>query len=92
MVHVIAYDLHNPGRDYDDIAELIKTASGGWAHPQGSVWFVDSLKSPAWWRDQLKQAGDSNDEFFVARWGGNWASYNQDPEINDWLNDTRRRW
>jgi hypothetical protein len=92
MVHVITYDLHKPERDYEKVSAVIKTADGGWAHPQGSVWFVDTLKSPSDWVERLRRTGDPNDEFFVARLQHNWASINMDNDVVVWLNDPRRRW
>jgi hypothetical protein len=91
MVLIVAYDLHNPGRDYDDIAELLKSARSS-AHPQGSVWFLDTDREPAWWRDELKERGDSNDEYFVARMRQHWAGFNTDSDVVDWLKSSSRTW
>lgn len=62
VILIVTYDLHDAGRDYDSVTEVLKSASGGWAHPQGSVWFIDTLDDPARWRDRLKATGDANDE------------------------------
>jgi hypothetical protein len=90
----VTYDLHQPGRDYPAVEKLLESASGGYFHALGSVWFVDTLNDPAWWRDQLKVAGDSNDQHFVGRMrtgAGEWASWNMGAAAN-WLNDPIRRW
>jgi hypothetical protein len=92
MVHVVAYDLHNPGRDYTKIEGVLKSADGGWAHPQGSVWFIDTLDQASTWVDRLRAVGDANDEYFVGRMQRSWSSWNMDKEVVDWLNDGRRRW
>lgn len=92
MIHVVTYDLHNPGRDYAKVETVLKSADGGWAHPQGSVWFVDTVRDPGWWVDRLRAAGDANDEHFVARMQRSWTSWNMNKPCVDWLNDASRRW
>ena len=92
MILEIAYDLHNPGRDYDAVERVIKKA-GSWAHPQGSVWLVDTLTSCSALRDALKAAADPNDEFLVVRLAPrDWASSNMDKDVVAWLKDSARRW
>jgi hypothetical protein len=91
VILVASYDLHQPGRDYEDVADLLKTASGGYCHFQGSVWLLDTLKDPAWWRDQLKHRGDANDEYFVSRLQRNWANFNDAVAVR-WLKHPSRRW
>jgi hypothetical protein len=39
------------------------------------VWLLDTSKEPSVWRDALKEAGDPNDEYLVARLSHNWASF-----------------
>jgi hypothetical protein len=92
MILIVAYDLHNPGRDYEKVAAALRASDGGWAHPQGSVWLIDTRDEPSAWRDRLSALGDSNDEFLVTRLQHNWASRNTDQAVNDWLKDPRRRW
>lgn len=91
MILLITYDLHNPGQDYDNVIEVIKTAAS-WAHPQGSVWLVDTTRTPAEWRDTLKAAGDPNDEYFVSRLAHNWASMGMDKDVVAWLKSPARNW
>jgi hypothetical protein len=86
-----AYDLHAPGRDYDDIAGLLKSARN-WAHPQGSVWWLDTGREPEWWVDELRKRGDANDEYFVVRMRQNWAGWNCGQKMYDWLNQPSRSW
>lgn len=92
MIHVITYDLHNPGRDYEAVAAYIKAQATSWAHPQGSVWLVDSAAGPAAWRDGLASVTDENDEFFVSRLAHNWASTNMDADVAAWLKNPARSW
>lgn len=91
MILVVTYDLHAPGRDYAAIEAVLKRARS-WAHPQGSVWLLDTNDSPQTWVSALKQAGDVNDEYFVARLSHNWWSQNMDREVIDWLKSPARSW
>jgi hypothetical protein len=91
MVMIVAYDLHNPGRDYEDVTAVLKKADA-WAHPEGSVWFLDDAREPDWWRDQLRDAGDVNDEYFVARMHQYWAAFRVGDEVADWLKSPNRTW
>jgi hypothetical protein len=92
MILAVAYDLHNPGRDYPKIEAALKKADGGWAHPQGSFWIIDTSEVCSVWRDRLTALGDATDEFFVAQLQKHWASQNMDQGVVTWLNDLRRRW
>jgi hypothetical protein len=94
MVLTIAFDLHNPTRNYAAVTSAIKTKAGElWAHPQGSVWFVDTLDAPLEWATYLEEAGDSNDEFFVGRILANCAwSETTSADVSAWLQSPSRRW
>lgn len=91
MILSISYDLHNPGRDYEDVISTIKSAPS-YTHPQGSVWLIDTALSPSDWIDKLKAAGDPNDEYLVTRLAHNWASYNMDSSSAAWLKSPSRSW
>lgn len=91
MVLIVTYDLHQPGRDYSKVEKVLKSA-GSWAHPQGSVWFLDTTINPSDWVDRLKAAGDPNDEYFVARMHQRWAARNMGQEVADWLKSPSRTW
>lgn len=91
MILSVAYDLHNPGRDYDDVIKTIKTAAS-WCHPQESVWFIDTSLSPSDWVDKLKAAGDPNDELLVIRVSQHWSSFNMDKDAVVWFKSTSRTW
>lgn len=91
MVLLITYDLHNPSRDYENVIETIKSARS-WAHPQGSVWLIDSRIEPGDWIEKLKNAGDSDDEYFVSELKRNWSSINMGTKVVEWLKNTSRDW
>ena len=93
MVLMIAYDLHQPGRDYARVEQVLKSADGGWAHPQGSVWIVDTSQATVAWRDRLRATMDPTDEILVTRLAmRDWAGWNMGQAVVEWLNDPRRRW
>ena len=91
MILSISYDLHNPGRDYEDIISTIKSAPS-WTHPQGSVWLIDTMLDPSDWRDKLRSAGHPNDEYFIVKLTQNWASFNMDASSVTWLKSPSRSW
>lgn len=91
MVLIVTYDLHNPGRDYEDVIKTIKTATS-WAHPQGSVWLLDTNLQPSDWVEKLKKAGDPNDEYFVSRLAHNCSWNNMDADVVTWLKSSSRTW
>lgn len=91
MILVVAYDLHKPGRNYAAIEALLKSARS-WAHPQGSVWFLDTDREPAWWVEQLLARGDGNDDYFVSRLQQHWASVNLGGPVTEWLKAPARSW
>lgn len=93
MILIVASDLHQPGRDYPKIEKLLQKANGGSRHIQGSVWLIDTTNDVGTWRDRLRDAGDANDEYFVARFQHDeWASYGLDQDAADWLKSSSRRW
>lgn len=92
MILIVNYDLHNPNRDYPAIERVLEGVDGSCIHPQGSVWLLDTQRTPAQWRDSLKAAGDSNDEYFVGRLRQSWASLNMGAPATDWLKSESRRW
>ena len=66
MIVLITYDLKQPGRNYTDLYEAIKSL-GDWQHPLESTWFVhvpdntilDDIV------EKLKASADKNDFFFA---------------------------
>lgn len=88
-VFIVTYDLKKPGKDYDNLIRAIKDF-GSYCHCQGSVWFIDYNWTAGQVRDDLKQHMDSNDELFVGRLTGQWASWNS--RCSDWLKSSSRNW
>lgn len=91
MILLVTYDLHNPGRDYKAIAEVLESADSS-THPLESVWIIDTQRTPKTWLEELKAAGDNNDEYFVVRLQESWWSTNLDRSSIAWLKDPARTW
>jgi hypothetical protein len=91
MVLEVTYDLHNPGRDYANVIAALKKC-GSWAHPQGSVWLVDTAMSAKQIVDVLVAAGDANDEYLVTQLRHNVAWRNMNADVEAWLRDPGRTW
>lgn len=84
--HIVAYDLHKQGQNYDCIIKKLE-AYGTYWHIQGSVWIIKSDQTCAQIRDHLKTCLDDNDKLFVGRLTGEaaWVGYPQN--ITTWLKD-----
>lgn len=82
-LHLINYDLTNPGQNYNKLIEAIKSYDY-WAKICESCWAVKTNQSDAQIRDYLKQFLDSNDRLFVCTFSW-WASWNLPKEVTDWL-------
>lgn len=61
---LITYDLRAPGRNYDDLYEVIKNI-GDWCHPLESTWIVVTLLDVNQVADQIRRVIDENDSFLV---------------------------
>lgn len=90
MILIVTYDLHGPRRNYVAVKKLLNTVLN--THPEGSVWFIDTVRTPDDWARALRNVGDRDDEFFVARISSDWQAFNQDKEASNWLNSLSRRW
>jgi CRISPR/Cas system-associated endoribonuclease Cas2 len=91
MILLVAYDLHNPNRDYDEVIKTIKTASS-WAHAQESVWLIDTTQSPEYWVKKLVVAGDTDDKLFVIQLKKNAEWRNLSESVAQWINNSARSW
>lgn len=89
-VYLVTYDLNTPGKDYTDLVDAIK-AYGAYCKLQKSAWFIDSARTAAQVRNNLKQHIDSNDDLFVGDMRKNWAGTNKMKGVN-WLKNESRRW
>lgn len=82
---LVTYDLRAPGRNYDDLHELLKS-TGTWAHPLESVWFVVTDLTPAQARDAVLEKVDANDKVFVVDVSGDSAAWRGlEQSSSDWL-------
>jgi hypothetical protein len=86
MILSISYDLNKPGKNYDELYEIIKSALS-WAHPMESLWFIKSGESVVTWSDKLRAVMDQNDSLFVVDITGQprqgWIS----TEVWNWLSN-----
>jgi hypothetical protein len=89
MILLITYDLHKPDRDYPAVEKVIRAETS--IHIEESVWLVDTVRSPADWRDRLKETA-SEATYFVVCLQKPWASSGMDKDAVAWLKDTSRRW
>ncbi|OLP00205.1 hypothetical protein BVU76_21695 [Mycolicibacterium porcinum] len=85
MAHfVVTYDLSTPGRDYNRLFTYLKRFSH--AKPVESVWVIETSKSAAALRDEMKMYVDSNDKIFIIKAStANWATSNVPKSATDWL-------
>jgi hypothetical protein len=64
MIYAISYDLKQPGRNYQNLYDTIKSAPGYiWA--MDSLWFISTSESVEAWAKRLREKIDQNDHLFV---------------------------
>jgi hypothetical protein len=80
----MSYDLRQPGRDYSNLTEYLKTFPN-WCHALESMWFVVTDKSPEAVRDEARKCADANDRLLVFRTGPPAAWVGLSNEITEWL-------
>jgi hypothetical protein len=92
MVYIVTYDLHQPGRDYQKVEDLLNTVPA--VHPMGSVWLVETSLSALALAEELERTGDPNDEYFVARLDRYSCASSDtfDKSARAWLADPVRSW
>lgn len=64
MILIISYDLKQPGRNYDDLYDAIKSAPG-YISAMDSLWFISTTESVETWSERLLKVMDNNDYLFV---------------------------
>lgn len=84
MVYIVAYDLKNLKRNYDDLIKELQSF-GTWWHQTGSMWIIVTSKTTSEVRDYLAQFIDSSDKLFVAQIRKNWAAVGFSSEEYDWM-------
>jgi hypothetical protein len=61
---LVSYDLKAPGRNYDSLYEVLKSASSCW-HNLESTWIIYSNTSIQTWCDRITSTLDKNDRFLI---------------------------
>jgi len=82
---LITYDLVQPGRDYTELFEAIKSLGGTPWHCLESVWIVVTDLTSKQVRDQLEPHIDGNDKLAVFSLAGGWATAGLPAKCNIWL-------
>src|SRR3546814_15075930 len=92
--YIICYDLTNPGRNYQNLYEKIKSY-GTWARVTESNWVIVTTKTAVQIRDDLLTVLDSNDRLFVVKSGREAAWHNRSEERRvgkECVSTCRSRW
>ena len=82
-VYSISYDLAEPGRQYSQLHEGIKSL-GSWAHPLDSMWMIYTSLDADQIYERLNRHLDSNDEILVLEAGRNYSGY-LNKQVWTWL-------
>ncbi len=74
---LVGYDLDQPGQDYADLIDHLKTY-GTWWHHLDSTWIVRTEQSAAEVRDACAMYLDANDKLLVVelKGAGAWTGFN----------------
>jgi hypothetical protein len=83
MIYSISYDLRRPGRNYEKLYSIIKTASD-WIHAMDSLWFISTDQTVSYWSEKLMKAIDRSDYLYVVDVTG--QSY------HGWMQETVWNW
>lgn len=83
--YIVSYDLRNPGRNYEDLYEYLKSYRK-WAKLTESTWAIVTENSAVEVRDHLKYVLDENDRIFVIKSAGV-AAWSNSICRNEWLKD-----
>lgn len=62
--YLISYDLKVPGKDYDALYKVLKSASSWW-HYLDSTWLIYTNDSVDTWQNRIKTSIDNNDYFII---------------------------
>lgn len=86
MVHIVTYDLRDPGADYAEIKEAISKFRRC-KRIQKSVWLVVTDKTVEEVRSFLRRSIDDNDRLFVGRLYCDLAWYKLLTDAEEWIID-----
>ena len=81
---IITYDLHEPGKNYEDLLRRIKSYRK-WAKLGGSSYLIHTDKTPKQVRTNLKAALDSGDKLFVGVAASPCAWSGLTEEVSNWI-------
>lgn len=82
-VYMISYDLKNPGQNYEELYEKIKSLSH-WAYALQSAWMVDVNMTAQSVFEYLRPCIDASDYLIVTEIKGAWWGI-LNSEVLDWL-------
>jgi hypothetical protein len=91
MILLVVLQLSPARRQSEAIHTLCEVCGDSCLRLQESVWLLDTLKEPRWWRDRLRERGDLRDRIFVTPLQPGWAALQLDGAAA-WLTDPTRRW
>ena len=81
-VHIVTYDLRQPGRDYEPLLKAIRSYTH--CHCLKSAFFIETGETVAQVRDNLTRFVDANDQLYVINMKQVWAATRKEP-CTDWL-------
>ena len=81
--YIVSYDLRQPGRNYNDLYEALKSFEG-WGKLTESCWALITKRDSVEIRDILLKYIDANDRLFVMK-GGKEAAWRTLIADNEWL-------
>lgn len=64
MILMISYDLKAPGRNYEPLYEVLKTAPVWW-HYLESTWILKTSEDVSVWTEKIRAVIDTNDNFII---------------------------
>ena len=63
-LYLISYDLKSPGRNYEGVYDVIKSALSWW-HYLESTWIIRTNRDVGYWQEKICAAMDKNDSLLV---------------------------
>ncbi|MFN4364763.1 hypothetical protein [Chryseobacterium hispalense] len=84
---LITYDLNNPGQNYEDLYNEIKSYKIWWHHLD-STWIIKTEKSVSQVRDHLGKYIDLNDELLIVKIDS-WAGKGFKDRAYEWLHNNK---
>lgn len=84
-INLIAYDLNDPGQNYEAVISAIKKTYPSHWHCQKSAWLVVTTEDPEKTADRVFAFMDSGDKIIVTRVPRDaaWSGYSDD--VTNWL-------